>query len=74
VEGGNRSDIETRLNELTSASHKLAEVLYKQAGARSEAAGAPGPEQPQGSTEQGGASSGEGEGVIDAEYEDVNKK
>src|SRR5215470_10267858 len=29
VESGNRSDIEKRLEELTKASHKLAEVLYK---------------------------------------------
>jgi molecular chaperone DnaK len=74
VEGGNRSDIETRLNELTSASHKLAEVLYKNAGAKTEAAGGPGPEQPQSESQEGGKSGSEGESVIDAEYEDVNKK
>jgi molecular chaperone DnaK len=72
VESGNRSDIETRLNELTSASHKLAEVLYKQAGAKSGAEA--GPQEPQGGEQQGPAAGSENEGVIDAEYEDVNKK
>lgn len=66
VESGVRDDIEARLNDLTRASHKLAEVLYKQTGA------------PQGSPEQEPEpqappqDTGDGS-VIDAEYEDVNK-
>jgi molecular chaperone DnaK len=73
VESGDRSEIERRLDELTKASHKLAEVLYKQAGP----AGGPGAgsQQGPGAQEQqsGQAGGGASEGVIDAEYEDVNK-
>jgi molecular chaperone DnaK len=69
VESGNRDDIEARLNELTSSSHKLAEVLYKQTSPP------PGsttpPEQgPEAQAPQQDAGDGS---VIDAEYEDVNK-
>jgi molecular chaperone DnaK len=66
VESNNREEIEAKLNDLTRASHKLAEVLYKQTSGtpgggtpQSE----PGPEQEQ----------PQGDAVIDAEYEDVNK-
>lgn len=70
VESGDRSEIEKKLDELTKASHKLAEILYKTAGAGTTGGAQQGGGQqetpPQG---DGGAS----EGVIDAEYEDVNK-
>jgi molecular chaperone DnaK len=66
VESGNRGDIEAKLEELTRASHKMAEAMYKGAGAQ--AGSEPGPEQPP-PRPSGDAS----EGVIDAEYEDVNK-
>jgi molecular chaperone DnaK len=66
VESGNRSEIEAKLEDLTRASHKMAEAMYKGAGAGSETQ--PGPEQPP-PPPQGDSS----EGVIDAEYEDVNK-
>lgn len=66
-EGGDRNEIETKLQELERASHKLAEVLYKNAGAQG-GAGGPQPEQPPQGDQQAG-----GEGVIDAEFEDVNK-
>jgi molecular chaperone DnaK len=72
VESGKREDIEARLNELTSASHKLAEVLYKNTSAGQ--TGGAGQEQQQ-QQEQGPAGSdpgaAESDGVIDAEYEDV---
>lgn len=70
VESGNRGEIEARLNDLTRASHKLAEVLYKQtAGTPGEAPpGAGQQEQPESQSPPGG------DGVIDAEYEDINKK
>jgi molecular chaperone DnaK len=67
VESGNRSEIEAKLEELTRASHKMAEAMYKGAGAGSDSGTQPGPEQPP--PPSGDAS----EGVIDAEYEDVNK-
>jgi len=66
VESNNREEIEARLNELTQASHKLAEVLYKQTS------GTPGGGAPQGETGEQTPPQ-EGDGVIDAEYEDVNK-
>lgn len=70
VESGDRSEIEKKLDELTKASHKLAEILYKTAGAGS------GGGAPQGGGQQETPPQGDGgasEGVIDAEYEDVNK-
>jgi molecular chaperone DnaK len=70
VETGNKEEIEAKLNELTKASHKLAEVLYKQtAGAGQQ--GAPQTEEPGQQTPPPGAA--DDGGVIDAEYEDVNK-
>jgi molecular chaperone DnaK len=66
VESNNKEEIEAKLNDLTRASHKLAEVLYKQTP------GTPGGEAPQGEAGQEPPSQ-QGDGVIDAEYEDVNK-
>ncbi len=68
VESGNRNEIESKLDELTRASHKMAEAMYKKAGAGAESGAQPEPEQPP--PPPPGDSS---EGVIDAEYEDVNK-
>lgn len=67
LEGG-AERINSSVDKLTAATHKLADVLYKQAGAQSgPSAGAPG----------GGSSSNskpaEGE-IIDAEYDDVDEK
>ena len=60
------SELEAASTQLTEASHRLAEVMYKQSAASSEA------------TEAGEApppGSGEAEGeVIDAEYVDVEDK
>ena len=55
-------------DRLTQASHKLAEAMYRAAQPQGEATGAP-----------AGAPSGDGEkkkdeGVIDAEYVDVDEK
>jgi molecular chaperone DnaK len=66
VESGNRTDIEAKLDQLTRASHKLAEVLYKNAPGQ-QAGGSE--DQPQTPPSEGGAQ----DGVIDAEFEDVNK-
>jgi molecular chaperone DnaK len=54
--------------KLTKASHKLAEVLYK-ANAAQPGPGAPGPDGAQPPAEQK-----KDEGVIDAEYVDVDDK
>jgi molecular chaperone DnaK len=64
------SELKAAHEKLTQASHKLAEVLYK-ANAAQPAAGAPGGQA------EGSAPAGEhkkDEGVIDAEYVDVDEK
>jgi molecular chaperone DnaK len=72
--GGILDQIQSATVQLESASHKLAEVLYKTA----QAAGAPGGPGPSGDGASSGAPSGgpgkapEGE-VIDAEYVDVDE-
>ncbi|HEY4492551.1 MAG TPA: Hsp70 family protein, partial [Acidobacteriota bacterium] len=67
VESGNRTEIEAKLDLLIRASHKLAEILYKQSGQPGEQQQPP-PET--GPATEGGAAQ---DGVIDAEYEDLNK-
>jgi molecular chaperone DnaK len=65
------SDLKSAHEKLTQASHKLAEVLYKANATQAAAGAAPGG-QP-----EGGAPAGEhkkDEGVIDAEYVDVDDK
>ncbi|MCB9679470.1 MAG: molecular chaperone DnaK [Alphaproteobacteria bacterium] len=57
--------LQKAFDELTAASHKLAEVMYQQQGAAGGAA--PGG----GAAPSGGSSSGGGDDVIDAEYEDA---
>lgn len=70
VEGGDKAEIETKLEELTKASHKLAEVLYKQTSSSGQAGQQQ--EQQQTTTPPPGPSGSDG-GVIDAEFEDVKK-
>jgi molecular chaperone DnaK len=76
LEGGDAKAMNTALEKLTQASHKLAEAMYKQAQPQGGAPGAG----PQGGPQPGanGAASGDGkkkdEGVIDAEYVDVDEK
>jgi molecular chaperone DnaK len=75
LEGSDVKQMNTAREKLTAASHKLAEAMYKQAspGAGTPGAGAGGPEP----GSNGAASSEEpkkDEGVIDAEYVDVEDK
>ena len=71
---GNLESIQSAIKELESASHKLAEVLYRASAAAGAAGGqgtpgaAPGTQQSEGSA----GKKGEGE-VIDAEYVDVDE-
>ena len=59
------------LDQLTKASHKLAELLYQQAQSKQTAAGGPG----QGSGQAEGQPQGAPEGdVVDAEFEDLGGK
>jgi molecular chaperone DnaK len=62
------SDMKAAQEKLTKASHKLAEAMYKATSAQT-AQGAPGPDGAQPHTEQK-----KDEGVIDAEYVDVDDK
>jgi len=67
LESDQLSEMEVAAQGLTQASHKIAEAMYKQAGAE---AGGPSPE-----SDGGGSSDedGDGEEVIDAEYVDVDE-
>ena len=69
LEDGNPDRIKQTMEQLTRASHKLAETMYRQAGAK----GAP----PEGGTAEEPRPSGEGGAqgdVVDAEFEDLGKK
>jgi len=73
LESGNKATMERAREKLTQASHKLAEQMYK---AAQPPQGAPGPQAGHG---DGAAASSNGhakkdEGVIDAEYVDVEDK
>jgi molecular chaperone DnaK len=70
IEGTDASIMNSARERLTQASHKLAEAMYKSAQPQGDAAGAPGA-----GPEAGGASDQKkDEGVIDAEYVDVDEK
>jgi molecular chaperone DnaK len=74
LEGTDAEAMNSAREKLTTASHKLAEAMYKQAAPPT--GGAPGAEDGPGAS-QNGASGGEqkkDEGVIDAEYVDVEPK
>jgi molecular chaperone DnaK len=72
LEGTDPAAMNTARENLTQASHKLAEVMYKATQAPPEGAAGAGP-QADGSA-QNGASEKKDEGVIDAEYVDVEDK
>jgi molecular chaperone DnaK len=77
LEGGDAKAMNSAREKLTAASHKLAEAMYKQAQPQGGAPGA-GPEAGGPQPGANGAASGNGkkkdEGVIDAEYVDVEEK
>jgi len=76
IEGGDKSAMDSAREKLTAASHKLAEQMYK----ATQAAGGPGgpgagaPGAGAGSNGDGQAQQKKDEGVIDAEYVDVEDK
>lgn len=83
IKDKNISSIKRSMEDVTKASHKLAEEVYKKtAGAKGQGGpgAGPGPEQPQGGPQEEGAAPGgkQGEDIIDAEYtaenEDEKKK
>jgi molecular chaperone DnaK len=76
LESNDKAQMDKARENLTKASHKLAEEMYKAAQAKGPAAGGPGGAAP---TDGAGAGSNGGgqkkdEGVIDAEYVDVEDK
>jgi molecular chaperone DnaK len=70
LEGAESEPIKTAMQSLTTASHKLAEEMYKKASAEAAASGS-GEEPP--SSGNGEASASE-EKVVDAEFEEVDKE
>ncbi len=62
MEGSDSADIKQKTEALASASHKLAEAMYKQEAAEGAA--------PEGTAEEAGAAD---EGVVDAEFEEVDE-
>jgi len=70
MESDDADEIKQKTEELTQASHKLAEAMYSQASQQpggAEEGAAPGGEA------EGGGASGEDEDVVDADYEEVKK-
>jgi molecular chaperone DnaK len=66
MEGENTEEIKRLTDELTQASHKLAETLYAQASQQqAQAGGGPGPESAAGASQD--------EEVVDADFEEVKK-
>ncbi|MBW2142974.1 MAG: molecular chaperone DnaK [Deltaproteobacteria bacterium] len=65
MEGDNTEEIKRLTEELTQASHKLAEIMYQQASQQQEQAGEPGPEPDAGEPQD--------EDVVDADFEEVKK-
>jgi molecular chaperone DnaK len=66
MDGGDKAAIETKMQALTQASHKLAEQMYSQASQQQAGAEQPGAE---GATT--GAAGGADDDVVDADYEEV---
>jgi molecular chaperone DnaK len=67
------SELKSALDRLTTASHKLAEIMYKASSAQGPAAGGPTDGGASGSA-GGGTEQKKDDGVIDAEYVDVEDK
>ena len=70
MEGTDLDAIKTAMQNLTTASHKLAEEMYKKASAESATTG---PSTEAGDGASAGESSGGEEKVVDAEFEEVDK-
>ena len=70
MEGTDLEAIKTAMQNLTTASHKLAEEMYKKASAESASTG---PSQEAGAGTSAGESSVGEEKVVDAEFEEVDK-
>jgi molecular chaperone DnaK len=76
LEAGEKAQMDRARENLTRASHKLAEAMYKAAGPvpGAEQAGAGAQTPPSGASASTGGEAPKNEGVIDAEYVDVDEK
>ncbi len=74
LESGDKASMDRARETLTQASHKLAEQMYKSAGSQGAAAGGPGAGAGPTGAEGGDGHAKKDEGVIDAEYVDVEDK
>src|SRR5271168_4595911 len=74
IEGGDKAQMDAAREKLTAASHKLAEQMYKATQAAPGGAAGAGPTDGQAASGGNGASQKKDEGVIDAEYVDVEDK
>jgi molecular chaperone DnaK len=74
MEGSDSSIMNSARERLTQASHKLAEAMYKSAQPQGGAAGAPGAGPEAAGPDSGAGQQKKDEGVIDAEYVDVDEK
>jgi len=74
LESGDKASMDRAREALTQASHKLAEQMYKSAGSQGAAAGGPGAGAGPTGAEGGDGHAKKDEGVIDAEYVDVEDK
>jgi len=71
MEGENVEEIKRLSDELTQASHKLAEAMYAQAAEQQAQAGGPGPDGTEGPGSAGGPA--QDDDVVDADFEEVKK-
>jgi molecular chaperone DnaK len=74
LESGDKAGMDRAREVLTQASHKLAEQMYKAAGSQGAAGGGPGAGPGPSGSESGNGQAKKDEGVIDAEYVDVEDK
>ncbi|MCZ6799771.1 MAG: molecular chaperone DnaK [Nitrospirae bacterium] len=72
MEGDDPEAMKTAMEALTTASHKLAEEMYKKTAAEAATAGAP-PNEGAPGGEEASTTAGEEETVVDAEFEEVEK-
>jgi molecular chaperone DnaK len=74
IEESDLEALKTAMQNLTTASHKLAEEMYKKASADAAESAGPGPDGDSGPAASGsGEASGSDEKVVDAEFEEVDK-
>ncbi len=74
MEGSDAQEIKSAVDELQTASHKLAEAMYQQAAGQAGGPGGPGAGGFEGAGPQGGAQKKTDEDVVDADFEEVKEE